>query len=117
VSIERDVYFNKNEALLPDTAQIEGETGTRANSGGFTTSFSPKSVKTITDSNSGAKDLLNAPLNAQIERKLTEIEPNQSDTPKTPEKQPNPSHIPFLMKNPLKTNQRMLRTFRSWQES
>ena len=25
VSIKRDVYFNKNEAFLPDTAQIEGE--------------------------------------------------------------------------------------------
>jgi hypothetical protein len=100
-SIKRDVYFNKNEALLPDTAQIEGETGTRANSGGFTTSFPLKPVKTVTDSNSGAKNLLNAFLNAQIERKLTKVEPNQSDTPKTPEKQPKSSHIPFPHEKPL----------------
>ena len=45
VSIETDVYFNKNEALLPDTAQIEGETATRANSGGFTTSNPTKSIR------------------------------------------------------------------------
>ena len=81
VSIERDVYFNKNEALLPDTAQIEGETAIKANSGGFTTLIPPKPVKTATDSDIGAKDLSNAPLNAQIKPKLTEIEPNQSDTP------------------------------------
>ena len=101
VSIERDVYFNKNEALLPDTAQIEGETATRANSGGFTTSIPPKPVEKVTDSDSGAKDLSNAPSNAQIERKLTEIEPNQSDTPKTPEKQPESSNIPFPHEKPL----------------
>ena len=64
VSIERDVYFNKNEALLPDTAQIEGETAIKANSGGFMTSIPLKPVKTATDSDSGAKNLLNAPLNA-----------------------------------------------------
>ena len=82
VSIKRDVYFNRNEALLPDTTQIEGETVKRANSGSIMTSIQPKPVKTVTDSNSDAKDLLNALLNAQIERKLTEIKPNQSDTPK-----------------------------------
>ena len=71
VSIERDVYFNKNEALLPDTAQIEGETATRDNSGGFTTSIPPKPVKTVTDSYSSSKDLSNAPLNAQNERDRT----------------------------------------------
>ena len=59
VSIERDVYFNKNKALLHDTAQIEGETAIKANSGGFTMSIPPKPVKTATDSDSGAKDLLN----------------------------------------------------------
>ena len=65
VSIEGDVYFNKNDALLPDTTQIEGETATRANSGGFTTSIPPKPVKTIADPDSSPKGLLNAPLNAQ----------------------------------------------------
>ena len=44
---------------------------------------------------------MNAPSNAQIERKLTEIEPNQSDIPKTPEKQPESSHIPFPHEKPL----------------
>ena len=87
--------------LLPDTAQIEGETATRANSGGFTTSIPPKPVKTIADPDSSPKDLLNAPLNAQNDRKLSEIEPNQSDAPKTPEKQPNSSHIPFPHEKPL----------------
>ena len=107
VSIERDVYFNKNKALLPDTAQIEGETAIKANSGGFTMSIPPKPVKTATDSDTGAKGLLNAPLNTQIEPKSTEIKPNQSDTPQTPEKH---HRFLFLMKNPLKTNQRMLIT-------
>jgi hypothetical protein len=78
-----------------DTAQIEGETATRANSGGFTTSIPPKPIKTITDLDSTPKDLSNAPLNAQNEQKLTNIEPSQSDTTKTPEKHPNSSYIPF----------------------
>ena len=91
ISIERDVYFNKNKALLPDTAQIEGETAIKANSGGFTTSIPPKPVKMATDSDTGAKDLSNAPLNTQIEPKLIEIKPNQSDTPQTPEKHPKSS--------------------------
>ena len=47
VSIERDVYFNKKEALLPDTAQIEGETVTRAISGGFTTPIQPNLSKQL----------------------------------------------------------------------
>ena len=76
ISAERDVYFNKNKALLPDTIQIEGETVKRVNSGVITTLIQPKPVKMVTDSNSGVNDLLNAPLNAQIEQKLIEIEPN-----------------------------------------
>ena len=44
---------------------------------------------------------MNAPLNAQIKPKLTEIEPNQSDTPKTSEKQSKSSHIPFPHEKPL----------------
>jgi hypothetical protein len=110
ISIERDVYFNKNEALLPDTAQIEGETATRANSGGFTTSFPPKPVKTVTDSNSGAKDLLNAPLKAQIERKLTEIEPNNLTPQKHLKNNQNHHTFLFLLRNPLTTSQKMLKT-------
>ena len=101
VSIERDVHFNKSKALLPDTTQIEGETAIKANSGGFTTLIPLKPVKTATDSDSGAKDLSNAPLNAQIEPKSTEIEPNQSDTPQTPEKHPKSSQIPFPHKKPI----------------
>ena len=101
VSIERDVYFNKNKALLPGTAQIEGETAIKANSGSFTTSIPLKPVKTATDSDSGAKDLLNAPLNAQIEPKSTEIEPNQSDTPQAPEKHPKSSQILFPHEKPI----------------
>src|ERR1700678_762810 len=67
VSIERDVYFDKNEAFLPDNAQIEGETDINTNANGTTTSVLPKPIKTITDLNSGTKDLSNAPLNAQID--------------------------------------------------
>ena len=69
ISIERDVYFNKNEALLSDTTQIEGETAIKANSGSFTTSILLKPFKTAIDSHSGAKDLSNASLNARIKPK------------------------------------------------
>jgi Reverse transcriptase (RNA-dependent DNA polymerase)/gag-polypeptide of LTR copia-type/GAG-pre-integrase domain len=101
VSIERDVYFNKNEALLPDTAQIEGETDIRANSSGSTTSIPPKPIETITDSNSGTKELSNAPLNAQIDPKSSEIESSQSDTPKSPENQPKSTNTSFPHEKPI----------------
>jgi len=59
VSIERDIYFDKNEAFLPDTTQIKGETDINDNSNGTTTSVPPKPIETITDLNSGTKDLSN----------------------------------------------------------
>ena len=105
VSIERDVYFNKNEALLPDTAQIEGETDSRANSGGFTTSIPPKPVETITDPDRGAKELSNAPLTARNEQESTEIDPNQSDNPKTSQNPHNSNSIPFSHEKPPETEQ------------
>jgi Reverse transcriptase (RNA-dependent DNA polymerase) len=94
--------------ILP---KLKGKTATRVNSGNFTTSFPPKPVKTVTDSNSSAKDLLNASLNAQIKQNLTEIEPNQSDIPKTPEKQPKSSQIPFPHEKPLDNKPKNVENF------
>ena len=68
---------------------------------GTTTSVPPKPIKTITDLNSGTKNLSNAPLNAQIDPKSSEIEPNQSDTPKSPENQSKLTNTSFPHEKPI----------------
>ena len=91
ISVERDVYFNKDEILVPETVQIDGETSTD-------TLPSSKVTRTPTNTQNEPSIVKDNPEHQTETTHIENIQPEPSEptpnsSPSTPESAPPPKRV------------------------